>query len=170
MLQSGSERMRKLSGHSILQRIGRADITLPEPAIPVGSYKPYVIFDRFIHVSGQFPLVAPGQLKYSGAVGRELTPAQAHDAARQAALNVLAHLKVATSSFDHFDSLIRVEGHVAASDPGVNVPEILDGASLLFSDLLGLRGDHARSAFIHSMLPLDAPVELVVTAALKPAS
>ncbi len=58
---------------------------------------------------------------------------------------------------------IEVSGQQASGQP-----EILDGASDLFVDVLGELGQHARAAFSVEQLPLNAPVELAVTFALSP--
>ena len=42
-------------------------------------------------------------------------------------------------------------------------PAVLDGASALLVAALGERGRHARAALGVPRLPLDAPVELVVS-------
>jgi hypothetical protein len=44
---------------------------------------------------------------------------------------------------------------------------VLDYASDLFVEVLGDKGSHVRSAFAVHRLPLDAAVELVVTAAIR---
>ena len=44
---------------------------------------------------------------------------------------------------------------------------ILDSASRVFVDVLGDWGEHARAAFSVEQLPLNAPIELVVTFALR---
>lgn len=63
---------------------------------------------------------------------------------------------------------MRVEGHVASAPGWTNVPRVLDGASDLFVSVLGERGQHTRTAFSPTRLPLNLAVELVVTAALAP--
>jgi hypothetical protein len=60
---------------------------------------------------------------------------------------------------------------VASADDFVDEPKILDGASQLFIDALGRdQGRHARTAFAMTRLPLDAPIELVATFALRECS
>jgi hypothetical protein len=45
---------------------------------------------------------------------------------------------------------------------------VLDGASDLFTAVLGERGRHTRAAFTPAQLPLGLAVELVVIAAARP--
>jgi hypothetical protein len=45
----------------------------------------------------------------------------------------------------------------------------LNGASELLQEVLGSRAGHARAVFGQVGLPMNAPVELVVTASVRPA-
>ena len=105
---------------------------------------------------------------FTGRIGAELTPEQGRAAAELAALNVLAQIEKALPGWDTFGGLLRVEGFVASARGFTNQPEILDGASRLFTEVLGERGQHSRAAFSVDQLPLDAPIELVVMFALRP--
>ncbi len=117
-------------------------------------------------VSGQVPF-RNGKLLYIGRVGAELTPEQGTAAAEVAALNVLAQIDRALTSWERFAGLLQVQGFVASAQGFINQPEILDGASRLFLDVLGDLGRHTRSAFSVEQLPVNASVELVVTFAVK---
>jgi enamine deaminase RidA (YjgF/YER057c/UK114 family) len=119
----------------------------------------------FLFISGQLALLN-GELKYRGRVGAELSEAEGGAAARLAALNVLAQIKDALSGFDRLLSLVRMDGHVSSAPGWTDQPRVLDYASDLFSEALGEKGRHARAAFAAPQLPLDASIELVVTAAV----
>ena len=119
-------------------------------------------------VGRQFDPVRDGRLVFTGRVGIELTPDQGKAAAELAALNVLAQIDKALPSWDQFGGLLRVEGFVASASGFTSQPEILDGASRLFAEVLGELGQHSRAAFSVEQLPLNAPVELVVTFATQP--
>jgi enamine deaminase RidA (YjgF/YER057c/UK114 family) len=140
---------------------------LPAAPRPAGRYQPWVIANGLLFISGQIPIV-DGTLALRGRVGAELTEDQGREATRIAALNVLAQIDSALDGFDRLITLTRVEGTVASAPGWYQQPRVLDAASELFYDVLGQRGDHARAAFGAAGLPLDAPVELVVTAAVRP--
>jgi enamine deaminase RidA (YjgF/YER057c/UK114 family) len=141
-------------------------LDLPEAPAPVGRYERGIIHDGIGFLSGQFPLVE-GKLLIRGRVGHELTVEQGRQAAEAAALNVLAQLRTVTvSEARAFAGLLRVDGFVASADHFTDQPAVLDAASALFLDQLGDLGRHARTAFAVSRLPLDAPIELVVTFAV----
>ncbi len=142
-------------------------IRLPDPPPPAGDYQPVMIRGGLGFVSGQVP-VRDGRLVFTGRVGVELTPEQGKAAAELAALNVLAQIDKALPSWDQFGGLLRVEGFVASASGFIDQPEILDGASRLFTEVLGERGQHSRAALSVEQLPLNAPVELVVTFTTQP--
>lgn len=139
---------------------------LPTPPAPAGGYAPVVIRRDIGFVSGQFP-IRDGALAFKGRVGSELTPDEGRAACEIAALNVLAQIHEATNGFERLDGLLRLDGHVATADGFIDQPAILDAASAVFLDHLGERGEHSRTAFAPSRLPVDAPVELCATFALR---
>ena len=141
-------------------------ISLPDPPAPAGDYAAVVIRNGLGFVSGQFPF-RNGDLVYKGRVGVELYKEEGRDACKIAALNVLAHISAATNKFEQLSGLLRLDGYVASSDGFHGQPGILNAASQLFSEVLGDRGAHARTAFSVSRLPLNAPVELCVSFATK---
>lgn len=150
------------------QHLHSLGLALPAPPRPAGNYRPWILRDTLLFLSGQFP-IEHGQLRYCGRVGAELSETQGREAARLAALNVLAQIHAALGGFERLDTLLRVEGHVASAPGWNNAPTVLDGASDLFVSALGDRGRHTRTAFTPAQLPLNLAVELVVTAAVRPA-
>jgi enamine deaminase RidA (YjgF/YER057c/UK114 family) len=152
-----------MSAHAIDARLSELGIVLPEPPAAAGAYQPVVYRGNFGFVSGQFPF-RQGRLAYAGRVGAELTHDHGRERAAIASLNVLAQVRAALGGWQRFGGLCRVEGHVASGPEFLKQPAVLDGASELFVRALGRElGAHARTAFHASRLPLDAPVELVVT-------
>lgn len=152
-----------MNAHEIDTRLSELGIVLPEPPAAAGAYAPVVCRGGFGFVSGQFPF-RQGRLAYTGRVGVELAPEDGRDSAAIAALNVLAQVRTALGGWRRFGGLCRLEGHVASGADFVKQPAVLDSASELLVRALGPTfGAHARTAFHAARLPLDAPVELVVT-------
>lgn len=137
-------------------------VMLPTPPRPVGSYEPVIIRRGIGTVSGQFP-IRDGRLAFEGRLGAELTINAGREAARLAALNVLAQITAATDGFARLDGLLRLEGYVASADGFHDQPDILDAASTCFIEALAERGRHTRAAFAVQFLPLNAPIELVLS-------
>ena len=150
---------------SVEQRLARLGLQLPTPPLPAGKYRATVIDGGLLFISGQLPLLN-SELRYSGRVGAELSEAQGGETARLAALNVLAQINAALSGFDRLRCLVRVDGHIGSALGWTGQARVLDHASDLFSEVLQEKAGHARAAFAPPQLPLNASIELVVTAAI----
>jgi enamine deaminase RidA (YjgF/YER057c/UK114 family) len=87
-------------------------------------------------------------------------------AARMCALNVLAQLNAAAGSLYAVGRLVKITVFVASTPDFTSQPQVADGASRLFLDVLGDAGAHARSAIGVAALPLDTPVEIEAIAEL----
>ena len=148
------------------ERLKALGITLPVPAKPRGAYKTRVRAGGLLFVAGQLPLV-DGVMKHPGRVGAEVTLEQGQAAARIAAINVLAHLREELGGFDALAEIARVDGFVAAVNGFIQIPQVLDGASNLFAEVLGERAGHTRTAIGMAYGPNDACVELGVIAVLR---
>lgn len=154
---------------NIQKRLADLKLILPQPPKAVGKYHPWVKNENLIFVSGQLPLI-DGILKYEGKLGADLSDEDGYEAAKLAALNVLAQLYAATQQFETLDSIIRLDGHIQCVPNWYNHAAILDGASDLLAQVLKNRAGHARTVFGQTALPLNAAVELVVTASIRPTS
>ncbi|AYZ64853.1 RidA family protein [Burkholderia multivorans] len=153
---------------NVEQKLAELGLALPEPPNPLGNYTAVSEAGNLMFVSGQLPLV-DGRLAYTGRVGEQLSVDAGRDAARLAALNVLAQIHRHLRGFDRLRKIVRIEGHVSSADGFFGQPAVIDGASDLFAAVLGGKAGHARSAFSQRQLPGDAAVILVVIAEIDPA-
>ncbi|MCL6561619.1 MAG: RidA family protein [Firmicutes bacterium] len=144
---------------SVEERLQRLGIRLPEPPRAVGLYRPARVEGKWCYTSGQLPFV-DGRLLYPGKVGREVSVAQAKEAARQAALGALSAAAQAAGGLDRLAAVVKVVGYVQSVEDFFEQPEVLNGASQLLGELFGEAGVHARSAVGVAALPLNAPVEV----------
>lgn len=131
-----------------------AGVTLPFPWVRVRGNRAFI--------SGHGPLNADGSLALPlGKVGLEVTPEQAHMAARLVGLAILASLKRELGDLDRVTSWLKVLGMVNSA-PGFNrQPYVINGFTDLIVSLYGPeRGKHARSAVGVAQLPFDIPVEI----------
>jgi enamine deaminase RidA (YjgF/YER057c/UK114 family) len=151
-----------MSTESRLRELG---IALPEPPAPKGRYRRGVVAGDLVFVSGQFP-IRDGRVLYAGRVGAELSAEEGYQAAALAALNVLGQLKALLGGLDRIGEIVRVDGHVASAPDFFELPKVLDGASDLFAQVLPERAGHARTAYVHPLLPMNAAVELAVIASI----
>lgn len=141
------------------ERLRALGLVLPKVPEPVGLYAPAVHSGNLVFVSGQLPTTG-GRLMLTGKVGREVTVEQAQEAARQAAINVLAVVRVGLGSLDRVRRVVRLEGYVASDPDFTDQAAVMNGASELMGQVFGEAGRHARAAVGVAVLPKDAPVEV----------
>ncbi|NQT17959.1 MAG: RidA family protein [Planctomycetes bacterium] len=151
---------------NVEEKLKRLGLELPAAPPPAANYKRCVRVGNLAFFSGQLPW-ADGKMQYAGHVGSELTDEEGYQAARLCALNALAQIKAEFGSFDPLETIVRVEGHVNSAPGWTGHPQVLNGASDLFAEVLGARAGHARTALGHNELPLNAAVEIVFIVAVK---
>lgn len=128
---------------------------------PLGNYVAVAVRGDAGYVSGQFP-IADGRLAYAGRLGYELDLRQGQAAAELSALNALGQIRKALGALDKV-TIARIDGFIASASDFGEQPTVLNGASDVFADALGARGLHARTVFAVPRLPMNSPIELVVT-------
>ena len=148
------------------ERIAQLGIQLPAVATPVAAYIPAQRIGDEVRTSGQLPFIG-GELILTGKVGAEVSPEQAYDAARIAALNAIAAAADAAGGLDNIVSVSHVTGFVASVADFYGQPGVVNGASELIADVFGEAGSHTRSAVGVAVLPLNSPVEIELTCIVK---
>ncbi len=149
------------------ERLKELGIELPGVAAPLAAYVPAVQSGKHVYTSGQLPFV-DGVLPATGLVGdgEGLVPAQdAAQLARLCALNALAAIG-SVADLDDVRRIVKVVGFVASAPGFAGQPGVINGASELLGQVFGDAGRHARSAVGVAALPMGAPVEVEVVAAL----
>jgi len=142
-------------------------LKLPTPPVPAAHYIPYVKVGNILFVGGNIGRLNGQPLVHVGKVGDKVTVEQAYEMARNCALNHLAIIKSALGDLDRVERFVKLLGFVNAA-PGFNkMPQVINGASDLFVELWGERGEHARAAVGVSSLSNDAPVETEVIVQVK---
>lgn len=127
-----------------------------------GNYVFHHLVGNVLYLSGNTGRI-DGKLKYTGLLGKDLTVEQGYEMARRCALNHLSMIQAAVGDLDRIGQLIRMTGWVASAPGFVDQPKVVNGASDLFVELLGKRGEHCRSALGVSGLAGNAPVETELT-------
>jgi enamine deaminase RidA (YjgF/YER057c/UK114 family) len=152
------------------ERLKALGLTLPVVTAPLAAYVPAVSHGGLVWSSGQLPMV-DGRLVRTGLVGsgaETVDQADATELARICAMNALAAVASVAGrrGIDGIARIVKVVGFVASA-PGFNrQPAVVDGASRLLADVFGDAGRSARSAVGVAALPLGAPVEVELIAAL----
>ncbi|YBV97455.1 RidA family protein [Phyllobacteriaceae bacterium JZ32] len=144
---------------TIETRLAQLGITIPQAAAPVANYVPYAQSGPLLFTSGQLPL-AGGKLVHAGLLGGEVSVEQGQEAARAAAINVLAQAKAALGDLARIRRVVKITIFVASTPAFTEQHLVANGASDLFVAVLGDAGRHARSAVGTASLPFNAPVEI----------
>jgi enamine deaminase RidA (YjgF/YER057c/UK114 family) len=158
---------------TIEDRIAALGLYLPAPA----KTPPSVVIDFAwarafgdrVFISGHGPQAADGSFVGPfGRVGAEVTPEQAAESAKLAALSAIASLKRAVGSLDRVVAVLRVDGFVLAAPGFDRTTNVINGASRLIVDIFGEEiGRHARTAMGVAATPLSCPVVIAAEVAIR---
>ena len=130
---------------------------LPQPPDPIGAYLPVTRSGNIMWMAGVGSRRANGE-HIAGKLGADLTVEQGYEAARWAALNLLARMKAELGDLDRVSRILKVVGMVNSDPAFTDQAAVVDGASDLFVALYGERGQHARSAPGMAVLPSNTAV------------
>ena len=145
---------------NILEKIEKLELILPPAPKPLGVYKPTLIIDNFLYVSGQGPVI-DGKILYSGKVGVDISEEEGIKAAEICCINIIAALKTSINGdWDRLDTFLKLGGFVNCNDNFTDQPKIINGASDLLVNIFGDKGRHARFAVGSNALPLNISVEI----------
>ncbi len=138
----------------------KLNLDLPPAPKPLGVYKPCLIVDKLVYVSGHGPVKSDGTLIIGG-IGKGLTPENGKLAAQQVGLAILATLKANLGSLNRIKRVIKVLGMVNCYEEFRKHPYIINGCSELFAAVWGEdNGIGVRSAVGMGSLPDNIPVEI----------
>lgn len=141
------------------QRIATLGLKLPPAPPPAGLYKPILVVDNFLYVSGQGPMQSDGTL-ITGRVGEDLNLGQAKLAAEQVGLTMLSTIQTHFGDLDRIKRVVKVLGMVNSTPDFGQHPLVINGFSELMADVFGTdNGVGVRSA-VGMMLPGNIPVEI----------
>ena len=127
-----------------------------------------VVDGDMLYTSGQVPF--DGTTMITGKLGDQLTVEQGYDAARVAALNMLATIRHEVGDLARVRRVIHLTGTVNATPEFTQHTQVIDGASDLLVEVFGDAGKHARLAVGVSSLPADMALEVQAIIALHPVS
>ena len=148
------------------ETIKKLGLVFPPSPKPLGVYRPTLVVDRFLYVSGHGPVNNDGSL-IQGKVGADLDREEGKVAARQVGLTILSTIINNYGDIDNIKRVVKVLGMVNATPEFKDHPYVINGASDLIGNIFKIKGVHTRFAVGVSSLPLDASVELTSIFALK---
>jgi enamine deaminase RidA (YjgF/YER057c/UK114 family) len=151
----------------IEKKLAELGLQLPVPPVPAAHYIPYVQVGNLLFVGGNTGRLNGEPHTYVGKVGDKVTLEQAYQMARHCALNHLAIIKAAVGDLDRVERFVKLLGFVNVAPGFTKMPQVVNGASDVFIEIWGERGQHARAAVGVASLANDAPVETEVIVQIK---
>jgi enamine deaminase RidA (YjgF/YER057c/UK114 family) len=149
------------------QRLVQLGLQLPSGVVAAASYAPGVLHGGVLHLSGQIPRKG-SVVACTGKVGIDVPIEIARDAARLAALRLLAVTRDMAGNLDSVEQVLDLTVYVNAPPDFTEPSVVADGASELLEQVFGDRGRHARTAVCVSQLPKNAVVEISARIAIVP--
>ena len=149
------------NARTIETRLRDLGIELPAAVAPIANYVPFVRTGSLLIISGQLPL-EDGKLPeiFKGKLGKDVFNEAGQQAARLAAINVLAQAQVALGALGRVRRVVRLGGFINATPGFIALAAVMNGASDLMVQVFGDRGRHARTTVGVAELPMDAAVEV----------
>ncbi|MGH6973088.1 MAG: RidA family protein, partial [Stellaceae bacterium] len=92
-------------------RLKQLKLELPNAAVPLANYVPFVRAGDLLFVSGQV-CQWNGERKFLGKLGAGISLEDGQQAARLCGLNLLAQARAAAGDLDHIRRCVRINGFV----------------------------------------------------------
>src|SRR5690606_35737889 len=118
------------------ERITELGLILPPAPKPAGVYRPILVVDHFLYVSGQGPVLEDGSLM-SGKVGDDLDVEAGYNGARQVGLTMLSTIQNHFGEIDRIKRVVKVFGMVNCTPDFRKHPLVINGFSELMADVFG---------------------------------
>ena len=148
------------------ETIKKLGLVFPPSPKPLGVYRPTLVVDRFLYVSGHGPVNNDGSL-IQGKVGADLDKEKGKAAARQVGLTMLSTIINNYGDIDNIKRVVKVLGMVNATPDFKWHPYVINGFSELMVEVFGEEmGIGVRSA-VGMSLPQNIAVEIEAHFELK---
>ena len=148
------------------ETIKKLGLIFPPSPKPLGVYRPTLVVDHFLYVSGHGPVNNDGSL-IKGKVGADLDREEGKVAARQVGLTMLSTIINNYGDIDNIKRIIKVLGMVNATPDFKWHPYVINGFSELMVEVFGEEmGIGVRSA-VGMSLPQNIAVEIEAHFELK---
>ncbi|HWZ96331.1 MAG TPA: RidA family protein [Candidatus Dormibacteraeota bacterium] len=147
---------------SVYEKLKELQIALPDPITPAAAFVMTARTGNLLFVSGH---IAKREGKpWAGQLGAELGTQEGKQAARNAAIDVLATMQHALGDLNKVQRIVKVLSLINSSSRFTEHHLVANGASELFQEVFGEKGKHARSAIGVAQLPLGACFEIELVA------
>lgn len=146
----------KINPESRLIELG---LDLPPAPKPVGVYKPVLVVDNLLYVSGQGPLRSDGTL-IKGRLGADLGLEEGKLAARQVGLAMLSSIKKHYGELTGIKRIVKVLGMVNSTQDFDQHPAVINGFSELMAEVFGEENGIGVRSAVGMILPMNIAVEI----------
>jgi len=147
---------------NVYDKLKELQITLPEPITPAAAFVMTVQTGNLLFVSGH--IAKRDGKPWAGQLGSELGTQEGKQAARNAAIDVLATMHHSLGDLNKVLRFVKVLSLVNSSSRFTEQHLVANGASELFQEVFGEKGKHARSAIGVAQLPLGTCFEIELVA------
>ncbi len=142
-----------------LEKIKELGLELPPAPMPAGVYRPILVVDKFLYVSGQGPVNNDGSLML-GRAGDDLDMEQANLAARQVGLTMLSTIITHFGDLNKIKRIVKVLGMVNSTPDFDKQPLVINGFSELMADVFGRENGIGVRSAVGMILPNGIAVEI----------
>jgi hypothetical protein len=150
-----------MANDTIIRNLKQLGIPFGEIPKPGGSYLAVNIRGNHAYVAIQLP-IKDEKFYYIGRLGNELTTEDGYEAAKMAATNVLLQINKFVG-FDRLEGMNHADIYYQVYKDWDEGPRVADGASDLFLNVLGDKGQHTRAIIGVERLPRGFSVALVTS-------
>lgn len=141
------------------ERVKALNLEFPPAPPPLGVYKPILVVDNFLYVSGQGPMQNDGTL-IVGRVGHNMDQDAGKAAARQVGLTMLSTIQTHFGSLDQIKRVVKVLGMVNSDPDFTEHPYVINGFSELMAEVFGEENGIGVRSAVGMVLPGGIPVEI----------
>lgn len=154
-----------MSSSLIDTRLHALGIQLPTVGAPAAAYVMAVQTGQLVFLSGH--IAKRDSKPWVGKLGKDMDTETGKAAARGIAIDLMATLKTQVGSLDRVKRIVKVMGLVNSTDTYTDQHLVINGCSELLFAVFGAAGQHARSAFGVTQIPLGACVEIELIAEIE---
>src|SRR5215813_3908706 len=150
---------------NVYDKLKELQIMLPPAIAPTAAFVMTVQTGNLLFVSGHIAK-RDGQA-WTGQLGAELATQEGKQAARNAAIDVLATMHNALGDLNKVRRIVKVLSLVNSTSRFTEHHLVANGSSELLQEVFGEKGKHARSAIGVAQLPLGACFEMELVAEVR---
>ena len=143
---------------SVYDKLKELGITLPPVATPAAAYVPFVQTGNLVFLSGH--IAKKDGKPWVGQLGKNITTEEGQKAARAVAVDLMGTLHAAVGDLGKVKRIVKLVSLVNSTSEFTEHHLVTNGASELFAQVFGEKGQHARAAFGVAQIPMGACVEI----------